>query len=84
MTLKNNLWNHEFRQLEYNREAALGEFESSGYIQACGLSAYIFRLELEHARSFLTPFWMWTEEQGEKQSWETWEKFKLARPERFS
>lgn len=84
MTLENNAWKYEFRQLEYDREAALHEFERSDYIQAGGLSAYIFRLELEHARSFLTPFWMWTEERGLKQNWETWEKFKLARPERFS
>ena len=83
MTLKNKNWQPDFRKLEYDREAALKAFEDSGYLQASGLSAYIFRLELQEARSFLTPFWMWTEERGEKQTWETWEKFKLARPERF-
>ncbi len=84
MTLKDKSWQPDFRKLEYNREAALKEFETSGYLKIAGLSAYIFRLELEKARSFLTPFWMWTEELGEKQTWETWEKFKLARPERFA
>jgi putative phosphoesterase len=84
MTLKDKTWQYDFRKLEYDRAAALQEFENSGYIQACGLSAYIFRLELEHARSFLTPFWMWTEEREEKQNWETWEAFKRAVPERFN
>ena len=84
MTLKDKIWQPDFRKLEYNREAALKEFETSGYLESAGLSAYIFRLELQQARSYLTPFWMWTEEQGQKQNWETWEAFKNAVPERFS
>lgn len=84
MTLKDKQWQHEFRKLEYDHQTALKAFETSGYLQACGLSAYIFKLELEQARSFLTPFWMWTEEHGQKQTWESWETFKLARPERFN
>jgi putative phosphoesterase len=83
MTLKDGQWGHEFRRLEYNREAALAAYETSGYLAEGGLSAFIFRLELQNARSYLTPFWMWTEERGEKQTWETWEAFRKAFPERF-
>jgi putative phosphoesterase len=84
MTLKNNQWSPDFRKLEYDRESALKTFETSGYLQVAGLSAYIFKLELQQARSYLTPFWMWSEEQGKKQSWESWEEFKKAVPERFN
>jgi putative phosphoesterase len=83
MTLEKNKWTHEFRKIEYSREAALAVYETSGYLREGGLSAAIFRLELQNARSYLTPFWMWTEERGEKQTWETWEEFKKAFPERF-
>jgi putative phosphoesterase len=83
MTYRKKKWRREFRMLEYNREAALQAFETSGYLREGGLSAFLFWLELENARSYLTPFWMWTEERGEKQTWETWEEFKKAHPERF-
>jgi putative phosphoesterase len=84
MTYRKKKWRREFRVLEYNREAALQAFETSGYLREGGLSAAIFRLEVENARSYLTPFWMWTEERGEKQTWKTWEEFRKAHPERFT
>ncbi|MGL4611016.1 MAG: metallophosphoesterase family protein [Trueperaceae bacterium] len=83
MTLQKNQWDYDFRKLEYDRERALRAYETSGYLREGGLSAAIFKLELENARSYLTPFWMWTEERGEQQTWETWKAFRKTFSERF-
>jgi len=76
-------WQPEFRQVAYDRAPALKAFETTGMLEEGGLSAHIFREELKNARSYLTPFWMWTEEQGCEQTWETWRQFQHAFPGRF-
>ncbi|MCA9835672.1 MAG: metallophosphoesterase family protein [Trueperaceae bacterium] len=77
-------WQAEFRALHYDHEAALKAYETSGMLEEGGLSAYIFREEVRYARSLFTPFFMWTEAEGVEQSWDTWARFKQAKPERFA
>ena len=58
-------WRPEFRRVPYDRAAALATFETSGYLDAGGLAARIHWLEAATARSFLTPFMMWRDEQDD-------------------
>ena len=83
LKLQNGAWQPTFRQVPYDRAPALKAFETSGLLEAGGLSAHIFYAELKNARSYLTPFWMWSEKQGLEQSWETWGHFQEAFPEYF-
>ncbi len=82
--LKEGNWQADFRALDYDREAALKAYETTGLLEEGGLSAFIFREELNYARSLFTPFFMWTESEGIEQNWETWDRFKLAKAERFA
>lgn len=75
LDLVNGVWRPEFRRVPYDREAALRAFETSGFLEQGGLSAHIFRQELLHARSFLTPFLVWSEREGLAQTWESWRRF---------
>ena len=77
-------WTPDFRQVGYDRGAALRAFETSGLLTEGALSAELFYLELKHARSFLTPFWMWTEERGLEQTQATWTAYREVHPERFT
>lgn len=77
-------WKMTFRQVPYDRVAALKVYQTSGYLEEAGLSAHIFYEELRRARSYLTPYWMWTEEQSLPRNWETWQRYQLAFPKRFS
>lgn len=52
-------WIPEFRRVRYDREAALEAYEATGYLEAVGLSGWLYRLELASARSLLVPFMMW-------------------------
>lgn len=83
LRLSGDTWQPQFRRVVYDRTSALAAFETTGMLEAGGLSAHIFREELKNARSYLTPFWMWTEQQGAEQSWETWRQFKKTFPDRF-
>jgi predicted phosphodiesterase len=83
LTLQDGAWRPEFRRVPYDREAALAAFESSGLLDEGGLSAHIFYQELRYARSFLTPFVRWSDEQGLGQSWEAWRRFTSAFAARF-
>lgn len=83
LNLKHGSWQPVFRRVSYDRVAALDAFHTSGYLTAGGLSSRLFQLEVENARSYLTPFWMWTEKQGLDQSEATWQQFRAAFPERF-
>lgn len=73
----------DFRQVPYNLEAALRDFQTSGMLEEGGLGAQIFRLELRLGRSFLTPFWMWASKQGLPRDEGSWKLFQTAFPERF-
>jgi predicted phosphodiesterase len=74
----------EFRQIPYDLEAALRDFQTSGLLEEGGLGARIFQLETRLARSFLTPFWMWASRQGLPRDEESWKLFQDAFPERFA
>lgn len=76
-------WRPEFRAVPYDRTAALGAFETSGYLEEGGLSARIFYEELRLARPLYMLFWGWAEEKGRDKDWPSWELFKRAYAERF-
>jgi predicted phosphodiesterase len=68
-------WQVEFRRLNYDHQAALKAFATTGLLAEGGLSAHIFYQELKQARSLLTPFWIWTEKQSLAQSWDSWQQY---------
>ncbi len=76
-------WTPEFRAVSYDRTAALGAFETSGYLEEGGLSARIFYEELRLARPLYILFWEWAEAQGQEKNWSAWERFKSFYSERF-
>ena len=78
-----NSWRPEFRAVPYDRTAALNAFETSGYLEAGGLSARIFYEELRLARPLYMGFWEWTETQGRPKDWESWDVFKEQYARRF-
>lgn len=80
---RNGLWQPEFRAVPYNRTAALSAFETSGYLEAGGLSARIFYEELRLARPLYMGFWEWTESQERPKDWESWDAFKARYAARF-
>ncbi|MFC6590671.1 metallophosphoesterase family protein [Deinococcus lacus] len=67
-------WQATLRRVDYDRAAVLRRFETSGYL-AAGLSAEIFRAELQTARSLYTPYWEWTASEGLGRTRATWEAF---------
>jgi hypothetical protein len=74
---------YELRQLEYDYRAAKQAFHRSGLLEAGGLAADIFYQELHSARSILTPFWIWTENNGQPRNQESLKAFAQVFPERF-
>ena len=80
---QNGGWQPEFRAVPYNRTAALSAFETSGYLEAGGVSARIFYEELRLARPLYMGFWEWTEGQDRPKDWESWDAFKARYAERF-
>ncbi|MDX2004690.1 MAG: metallophosphoesterase family protein [Meiothermus sp.] len=73
----------EFRAVPYDLERALDDFKTSGLLEAGGLGAELFYLELRTARSFLTPFFLWAVEHNLPRDAEAWARFRLENPERF-
>jgi len=82
--LENGIWQPEFRQVSYDLSKAIQAYSDTGMLEEGGLSAFIFKEEVRHARSLFTPFFMWAEKEGIETSWETWERFKEAFPERVA
>ncbi len=76
LELRDGAWVARFRRVPYDREAALDDFESSDYLDEGGLSARIFYEETRFARSFYTPFVMWTEREELPQDASTWATFR--------
>ena len=79
----NDRWQPTLRAVPYDRSGVLKRFESSGLLAEGGVSAEIFREEVRLARSFYTPYWMWTEDGGRPRTPETWGQFQTEFPERF-
>lgn len=67
-------WQPELRRVPYDRGGVLRRFETSGLLRT-GLSAEIFRDEVQTARSLYTPYWTWAEEQGVPRDAQTWKTF---------
>lgn len=57
-------WNVEFRRINYDVERTLAIYESSGFLEAGGVTAQLLRLELMHAAPFLVPFTQWARVQA--------------------
>lgn len=74
----------DFRQIPYNLEAALRDFHTSGMLSDGGLGAELFYLELQTGRSFLTPFFLWANQQKLPKDRSAWAMFRQAFPERFA
>lgn len=83
LSLAEGAWSPEFRRVPYDVDEALARFESSGLLEAGGLSAEIFREEIVYARSFLVPFLMWCETDSREKSDAAWEEFKERFGTRF-
>ena len=81
MSLEKNKWQVDFRAVEYDQEAALESYHTTGFLQAGGLSAYIFYKELHFARAIYSKFWTWTETQEKPKDWQNWRAFIKAYPE---
>jgi len=75
MTLHHHEWEWEFRAVPYDQEAALAAYETSGYVPAGDLSAFIFREELRHAMPIYSRFWMWAEKMQKEKAWPAWHEF---------
>lgn len=50
-----------FRQVEYDRQAFLKHYETSGFLERAGITSAMLRMEVLHARPFLVPFLKWHE-----------------------
>lgn len=68
-------WHVEFRQIEYDRERVYQVYESSGFLEAGGVYAWLLKKELESARTYLVPFLKWCEYEREAPSFERLEPF---------
>lgn len=56
-------WFVDFRQVEYDREAFLLYYESSGFLHAGHVTARLLWHEIQTARPFLMPFLRWCQHQ---------------------
>lgn len=83
LTLEGGAWRAEFRRVAYDLRASLEAYETSGYLEAGGLLAQLFRDEVRDARSYLVPFQMWAGTSGEDLNEAAFERFRAARPDRF-
>ncbi len=84
MTLERNKWQANFRAVEYDQEAALRSYETTGFLQVGGLSAHIFYKELYFAKAIYSKFWTWSEDQEKPKDWQTWQLFMNTYPEIFT
>lgn len=76
-------WQPSIRAVPYDRRGVLGRFETSGLLDAGGLSAQIFLEEIKSARSLYTPFWDWTAERGLDKDVAAWDAFRRGHAELF-
>lgn len=67
-------WQVDLRRVAYDRSSVLERFRTSGLLKT-GLSAEIFRDEVQTARSLYTPYWLWTEDNHLPRNPVTWAQF---------
>jgi len=63
-TQKRDHWEVELRQVDYDREAFLTTYKTSGFMDAGGVTAELLTHEIRHARPFLVPFIKWSAATG--------------------
>jgi len=68
-------WRPEFRAVAYDRRAAVEAYTATGYLEAAGLSAAVYRLELATGRSVLVPFMMFAEKADLPLDEVSWERY---------
>jgi len=68
-------WNVEFRQVEYDLDATLSVYRSSGFERAGGVTTALLRLELLHAAPFLVPFESWARSRESARTMENVDRF---------
>ncbi|ADV67029.1 metallophosphoesterase family protein [Deinococcus maricopensis] len=83
LDLHGDAWTPTFQAVPYDRDAALRAYDTSGLAREGGLSAAIFREEVQLARSLYTPFWDWTEARALRRDEAAWAEFRALHPERF-
>ncbi|HAA53275.1 MAG TPA: hypothetical protein DCE42_00885 [Myxococcales bacterium] len=49
----------EFRQVAYDRQETVTDYERTGFLEEAGITAQLLCLELEHASPFLVPYIRW-------------------------
>ncbi len=49
----------EFRRVDYDLDAILAIYDSTGFLEAGGVTAQLLKMELENAQPFLVPFLHW-------------------------
>lgn len=54
----------ELRQVDYDQEAFLQAYETTGFIECGGATARLLRMEVRAARPHLVPFLKWSEARG--------------------
>ncbi len=57
-------WEPSFHKVEYDRQAFLDHYSSSGFLDQGKVTAQLLYLEVRHARPFLVPFLKWSEKTG--------------------
>lgn len=75
LELQNGVWQSQFRCVPYDQKGALAAFESSGYLENGGLSAFIFYEELRLSRPLFDPFWRWAAANQRCCDWNAWTAF---------
>lgn len=63
-THKDGHWQVELRQVDYDREAFLKTYKTTGFMDAAGVTAHLLVHEIRNARPFLVPFIKWSELTG--------------------
>lgn len=75
LELAKGQWKTTFRQIPYDRQAALRAFEKSGFLEQGDLSARIFFEELRLSRALFGSYWNWTEQEQQTRDWHSWKIF---------
>ena len=65
----------EFRQVEYDREAFLRHYKTSGFYDKGGITSAMLYQEILHARPFLVPYLRWCEAMNKNLCLATTEEF---------
>ena len=68
-------WDVEFRQVEYDRDSFLRDYETSGFLARGDITALLHKMEVEQARPFVVPFLKWTEATERSPRFESLDEF---------